>query len=251
MRPIFRLSVRQLASRSKLILILLLALLPIALAALVSATLNEDETSNGDFINVLLDGLLIAVILPIVTMVLATSSFGNEVEDRTLSYLVLKPVRRSLIVLPKLLASIVVGGLVLIASGVVATLLGASSLGAAIVVLDGNVQAALALVVALSAGVVTYAAIFTWAGVISSRAIAFALVYVFVWEGLISTYLGGVRYLSVRGYTLAILHGMDDKSFGPLDERVIEFPAALVGAAVTTAAFFWLTVRRLRRMDVP
>ena len=251
MGTLFRLSVRQLASRSRLLLILLLALLPVALAALVSATLGEDQTSNEEFINTLLDGLLIAGILPIVTMVLATAAFGNEVEDRTLSYLVLKPVRRSLIVLPKLLASIVVGGMVVVASGVVATLLGASDIGAVIVVLDGSAQAALAVGVALLAGAVTYAAIFTWAGLISSRAIAFALVYVFLWEGLISTFLGGVRYLSVRGYTLSILHGLDGQSFGALDSRVIEFPAALVGAAVTTAGFFWLTVRRLRRMDVP
>ena len=109
-------------------------------------------------------------------MVLATAAFGNEVEDRTLSYLVLKPVRRSLIVLPKLLASIVVGGMVVVASGVVATLLGASDVGAVIVVLDGSAKAALAVGVALLAGAVTYAAIFTWAGLISSRAIAFALV---------------------------------------------------------------------------
>jgi hypothetical protein len=54
----------------------------------------------------------------------------------------------------------------------------------------------------------------------------------------------------VRGYTLAILHGIDDKSFEALSERVIEFPAALAGAAAVTAVFFWLTVRRLRRMDV-
>jgi ABC-2 type transport system permease protein len=251
MLVLLRISVRQLASRSRLILILLLALLPVGLATLVSATLNEDSTSNGEFISTLLDGLLIAGILPIVTMVLATASFGNELEDRTLSYIVLKPVPRWLIVLPKLLGSIIVGGLVLIASGVVTTLLGASSLGAVLLVLDGNLQAALAVGLALLAGVVTYAAIFTWAGLVSTRAIAFALVYVFLWEGLISSFLGGVRYLSVRGYTLSILHGLDDKSFEPLGERVIEFPAALVGAAVTTAVFFWLTVRRLRRMDIP
>jgi ABC-2 type transport system permease protein len=251
MGPLFRLSVRQLASRSRLLLILLLALLPVALAALISALGEDGGSSNAGFINILLDGLLIAGILPIVIMVVATSAFGNEVEDRTLSYLVLKPIPRSLIVLPKLLASIVVGGLVLIASGVGATLLGASSIGEELLVLGGNFQAALAVVVALLAGVVTYTAIFTWAGLMSSRAIAFALIYVFLWEGLISSFLEGVRYLSVRGYTLAILHGMDDKSFEPLEQRVIEFPAAVVGAAAVTAVFFWLTVRRLRRMDVP
>jgi len=245
-------SVRQLASRSKLILIVLLALLPVALVTLISATLSEDETSsNAEFINTLLDGLLIAGILPIVTMVLATSSFGNELEDRTLSYLVLKPIPRWLILLPKLLASIVIGGLVVVASGVVATLLGGSSFGAVLLVLDGNLQAALAVGVAIFVGVVTYAAIFTWAGLMTPRAIAFALIYVFVWEGLISSFLGGVRYLSVRSYTLAIMHGLDDRSFEPLGERVIEFPAAVAGAAATTAVFFWLTVRRLHRMDVP
>ncbi|MEE9161987.1 MAG: ABC transporter permease subunit [Candidatus Neomarinimicrobiota bacterium] len=247
----FWFSVRQLATRRRLLLMLLLVALPIGLAALVSATLSEDESSNREFINNLLDGLLIAGILPIVTMVMATAAFGNELEDRTLSYLVLKPIPRSRIVLPKLLASIVVGGPLLVASGVGATLLGASGIGAALLVLDGDLQAAVAIGVALLVGVVTYAAIFTWAGLVTARALAFALIYVFLWEGLISTFLGGVRYLSVRGYTLAILHGLDDKSFDAIGDRVIEFPAAIAGAATVTVVFFWLTVLRLRRMDVP
>lgn len=230
---------------------LFLVALPIGLAALVSAILSEDESSNREFINNLLDGLLIAGILPIVTMVMATAAFGNELEDRTLSYLVLKPIPRSRIVLPKLLASIVVSGPLLVVSGVGATLLGASGIGAALLVLDGDLQAAVAIGVALLVGVVTYAAIFTWAGLVTTRALAFALIYVFLWEGLISTFLGGVRYLSVRGYTLAILHGMDDKSFDAIGDRVIEFPAAIAGAAAVTVVFFWLTVLRLRRMDVP
>ena len=251
MGPMLGLSFHQLASRRRLLVVVLLASLPVALAAIISATLSEDESPNGEFIDVLIDGLLVGAIMPLVTMVLATAAFGNEVEDRTLSYLVLKPVPRSLIVLPKLLASIIVVGPLLIASGVAATLLGASGVGAPLLVLDGDLQVAIALGVALFAGVVTYAAIFTWAGLFSTRALAFALIYVFLWEAIISTFLGGVRYLSVRGYTLSILHGMDKQSFEPLGERVIEFPAAIVGAVAVTVVFFWLTVNRLRRMDVP
>ena len=251
MGTVLRLSLRQLGGRWRLLLILLLAALPIALAALVSATLSEDESSNEEFINTLLDGLLIAGILPIVTMVLATASFGNEMEDRTLSYLVLRPVRRSLIVLPKLLAPIIVGGPVLVVSGIVATLLGGSSLGVVIVVLHGDGQAALAVGTAVLAGVVAYAAIFTWAGLMTTRALAFGLIYVFIWEALITSFLGGVRYLSIRAYTLAILHGMDDSSFASLEGRVIEFQAAIWGTIIVTLVFFLLTVRRLRRMDIP
>ncbi len=240
MVPVLLLSLRQLASRRRLLLIVLLAFLPVSLAVLISALAEGQSDLGQDIVNLLIDGMIVGAILPIVTIALATAAFGNELGDRTLSYLVLKPVPRSLIVLPKLLASIVVGGPLLIASGVVATLLGV-----------GGGQAALAVGVALFAGTVTYATIFTWAGLVSTHALGFSLIYVFLWEGLISSFLGGVRYLSVRGYTLAILHGIDDKSFEALGQRVIEFPAALVGAAAVTAVFFWLTVSRLRRMDVP
>lgn len=241
MGPIFRLSLHQLAKRWRLLLIMLLATLPVALAAGISAFAGEGESYKADFINNLLDAMLIAAIMPIVTIALATRAFGDELEDRTLSYLVLKPVPRWRIVLPKLLSSIVICGPLLIASGAVATLLG----------LDGSGQAAVAVGVALFAGVVAYAAIFTWAGLISTHALSFGLIYVFLWEGVGSTFLGGVRYLSVRGYTLAILHGIDEKSFEMLGQRVIEFPAGIVGAAAVTIVFFLLTVRRLRRMDVP
>ena len=248
---VFRLSMRQLAGRWRVVLILFLASLPIALAAIVSATLGEDETSAEGFTNTLLDGLMIAGILPIISMVLATAALGNEVEDRTLSYLVLKPIPRWQIVLPKLLAVIAVGGPVLVAGGVIATVLGASDLGAVIVPFDSRLQATFAVGLALFAGVVAYSSLFVWAGLMTNRALAFGLMYVFVWEGLLSTYLGGIRYLSVRGYTLAILHGNYEDGFEPLADRVIELEAAFVGAAVVTIVFFLLTVRRLTRMDVP
>ena len=251
MGPTFRLSLRQLASGRRLLLISLLALVPVGLAALISFTVGQDDPSNRDFTNSMLDGLLIGGILPIVTMVLASATFGNELEDRTLSYLVLKPVARSRIVLPKLLAPISISGPILVASGIATMIIGTSALGVALLELDNGVRAVLAVGVALLAGVVTYAAIFTWAGLVTTRALAFGLVYVFLWEGLISSFLGGVRYLSVRGYVLAIMHGIDDVNFGSLENRVIEFPAAIAGAIAVTLVFFLLSVRRLRKMDVP
>ena len=242
MYPMFLLSLRQLTGRWRLLLILLLAALPVALAVLISTLANGEDAYETNFINTLLDGMLVGGILPIVMMVLATAAFGNELEDRTLSYLVLKPVPRPLIVLPKLLASIVVSGPLLVASGFATALLG----------LGGGGQAGVAVGAALLAGVIAYGAIFTWAGLMSTRALAFGLIYVFLWESLISRYLVGIRYLSVRAYTMSILHGIDEKSFDAvLGNRVIEFPTAIVGAAAVTVVFFWLTVRRLSSMDVP
>ncbi len=241
MGPILWLSLRQLGGRMRLAIVLLLAALPVALAVIIFFTAGDEAGYESDFVNVLLDGMIVGGIMPIVTMALSTAVFGNELEDRTLSYLVLKPIPRWRIALPKLLAPIVIAGPLLVASGVAATIIG----------LDSGPRAAAAVGAALFAGVVTYAAIFTWAGLISTRAIAFALIYVFLWEGLISSFIHGVDYLSVRGYTLAIMHGIDETGLQVLSSRVIGLPAAAVGAGAVTVGFFLLAVRRLRTMDVP
>ena len=240
MGPVFWLSLRQLTGRWRLALIFLLAALPVGLAVILSLTAGGGDDS-GIFINLLLDGMLVAAILPIVTMALSTAAFGNEVEDRTLSYLVLKPIARWRIAMPKVLASIAISGPLLVASGVAAALLG----------FDGDVRAAVAVGVAIFAGVAAYAAVFTWLGLLTNRAIAFALIYVLLWEGVIGTFLQGVNYLSVRGYTLAIMYGINETGFEELGSRVIEFPAGIVGAVVVTVVFLFLLVRRLHRMDVP
>ena len=241
MRAIFGLSIRRLTGRWRISLIMLLAALPVGLAVIIRLTVSDDVTFHEDFTDILLNGMLVAGILPIVTMALATSSFGNELEDKTLGFLALMPVARWRIVLPKVLASLIICGPLLVISGVVATLLG----------FDGEIRPALAVAVALAAGVVAYAAIFTWAGLATSRALPFALVYVLLWEEVMSTFMSGVDYLSVRGYTLGIMSGMDPSSFPTLEDSVIEFPVAIGGAAIVTVVFLWLGVRRLQRMDVP
>jgi len=237
MKPIFLLTLRQLSSRRRLLLLILLAALPVVLAYF----LTEESDFGEGFINVVIDGMIFAAILPIIMMVLATVAFGHEVEDRTLSTLMLKPIPRSRIVLPKLLASIAIGGPLVIASGVIATLLGP----------EGNGQAALAVGMALFAGVVTYAALFTWLGLVTSRAVGLAVIYVFLWEGILSTFVESIRYLSIRGYSLSLLYRIDENSYSVLSDRVLSFPPALVGAVAVTVVFFLLTVRHLRKMDVP
>jgi len=241
MGPVFWLSLRQLTGRWRLALIFLLAALPVGLAIIVSIVDGDADDFDESFINILLDGMLVAAILPIVTMALSTAAFGNEVEDRTLSYLVLKPIARWRIAMPKVLASIAISGPLLIASGVAAALLG----------FDSDVRAAVAVGVAIFAGVAAYAALFTWLGLLTNRAIAFALIYVLLWEGVIGSFLQGVNYLSIRGYTLAIMYGINETAFEELGSRVIEFPAGIVGAVAVTVVFLLLLVRRLHRMDVP
>ena len=237
---LFSLALRQALTRRKLALLAILALLPLGFAAF-QRTIDPSGGADG-MLNGVFDTLMLSITLPLTVMTLATGAFGNEIEDRTLSLLTTKPVPRAAIVLAKIAATVAVAGPLAAAVAALITIMahdGGAAQGAA-------VGAAGALI-----AVVTYASLFTWAGLVTTRALAFGLIYVLLWEGLLVSILEGLRYLSVRGYTLGALAGLDDSAFSAFSSDAIELPAALIGAAAATLLFFLLTLRRLVRMDVP
>lgn len=231
---LFVLALRQALTKRKIALLILLALLPMGLAVILDATVAESGTLTGS----VLGGLVISVTLPLGVMVLATGAFGNEVEDRTLSLLTTKPVPRWTIVLAKSAATVVVTAPLMAVIAAIITAMDPNGTG------NAPVAAALAVVV----GIVAYASAFTWLGLLTTRALGFGLVYVLLWEALITSFLSGTRYLSIRSYMFGTAHGLNDTAFG--EELTIELPAALVGAALVTVVFFLLALRRLSRMDI-
>jgi len=87
-----------------------------------------------------------------------------------------------------------------------------------------------------------------WLGLVSTQAIGLGLLYIVLWEGFFSGFVSGVRLLSIRHYAIAIMHGLDARRFA---NTGLSFTAALVLSAVVLGGFLLLSVRRLRRMDVP
>lgn len=238
MTPLLVLSLRQAVGGRRIWVMLLLVAIPVALAGLLRAFGADISTLHlsDDITN----RLLISMVLPLVMLVLATASFGNELDDHTLTYLVLKPISRWSIVVPKLVAPFIVGGALVAASGAVASLL----------ITGGDPGQAATTVAAVLVGSAAYASAFNWAGLVTRNALAFGIVYVFVWEAFLTDFLGGIRFLSVRQYTLAIVHGLDGERLADAGVE-LSLGGGLFGAAVVFAVFLVLTVRRLTSMDVP
>ena len=230
---LFMLALRQAVTRRKVALLIILALIPLGFASILVSV----DAGDGALIGPVLGGLVIYVTLPITVMVLATGAFGNEVEDRTLSLLTTKPVPRWTIVLAKFAATVVVAAPLMAAVAAIITMMDP----------EGTGNAPLAAAVAVVVGVVAYASAFTWLGLLTTRALGFGLVYVLLWEALITSLLSGTRYLSIRSYIFGTAYGLNDV-FG--EELTIALTPSLVGAALVTAGFFLLTVRRLGRMDI-
>jgi ABC-2 type transport system permease protein len=234
------LTLRQLLGRGRMIGIGLLALLPVGLA--VAYRLGSEDDDRQRWVGeVLLEGLVTTTLLPLVALVVGTAVLGAEIDDGTAVHLLSKPVRRSRIVLGKLLAAWLVTTVTVVLSALVSGWIGLGGVAG-----EGLLPG---FAVALTFGALAYCALFLMLSLVTSRALIVGLVYVLVWEGLVNGFLSGTRLLSIRHYTLAIADAFVD-----LPRAVFSAPLGLgsgvvMGVLVTLGAT-WYAVRRLRRFEI-
>jgi len=237
MGSVYRLTLRQLSSRGRMVIMTLLAALPVVTAVLTLRA--TDAPSVAQFETAALSALLAGSIVPLVVLAIAAAAFSNEVEDRTLANLTLSPLPRWEIAVPKLLAVLTIA----------VPFAAVSAFATGYVAFLADARATIAITVGAIAAVALYGSAFTWLGLVTTQAIGVGLLYVVLWEGFFSGFVSGVRLLSIRHYAIALMHGLDPRRFAGTDH--LSLPAAVVVSGVVFAGFIWLSIRRLRRMDVP
>ena len=237
MRSVYLLTLRQLSGRWRLLIMTALASFPVIMAVL---TLRDDDAPTvADFEQVVFSAMLAGSILPLVVLAIAGAAFSNEIEDRTIANLTLAPIPRWQIVVPKLLATI----------SIAAPFIAVSAFLTTHVAFIGDTRATVAVVVASLVAVAMYASAFVWLGLVSTQAIGLGLLYIVLWEGLFSGFISGVRLLSIRHYSIGLMHGLDARRFA--NGSHLGFVPVIIICALVFTAFLWMSVRRLRRMDIP
>lgn len=239
MRSVYLLSLGQLLGRWRLLIMTVLASLPVLITLL--AVGDTTAPSVDAFERMVLNGMIAGSITPLVVLAIATAAFANEIEDRTLANLTLSPIPRWQIVVPKLLAVISVAAPFIVISALVTSHFAFLA----------DARATLAVTGAALASVVLYSAAFVWLGLVTTQAIGIGLLYIVLWEGFFSGFVPGVRMLSIRYHSIALMHGFDERRFDFAADGLLGFGVAIAMAVVVVGAFLLLSVRRLRRMDVP
>ena len=214
-----------------------LAAMPITVAALTLRSTSAPSVS--DFEEIVFSVMLAGSIAPLVVLAIGTAAFANEIDDRTLANLTLAPIRRWQIALPKLLAAITLAAPFIALSAVVTSH----------IAFLGDTRATVAVTASLLVGVALYSSAFVWLGLVTTQAIGIGLLYIVLWEGFFAGFVAGVRLLSIRHYAIALMHGLDDRRFAADDH--LSLGVAIATCVIVLGGFLWLSVRRLRRMDVP
>ncbi len=237
MGSVYRLTLGQLTGRWRLAIMTALAAMPVLIAALIVG--SGDAPSVAEFEQVVFGAMLSGAIAPLVVLAIAGAAFANEVEDRTLANLTVTPLPRWRIAVPKLLATISIAGpFIALSAGVTAY-----------TAYLGDLRATISVTVSALAGVALYASMFVWLGLVTTQAIGLGLLYIVLWEGFFSGFVEGVRLLSIRHYAIALMHGLDPRRFA--EGQHLSLVAVIVVSAVVAGGFLMLSIRRLRRMDVP
>ena len=247
--PVTTQTVRQLAGGRTARLVWALSFLPVVFALIY--LVRPEGVTPAEFLNGIFAQFVVPTLLPITVLIPATAAFGNELEDRTLLYLTLKPVSRLRIVLGKTLG-VLLTTLPAVLLGLAATAavagVGGRWRGAPVgtETVAGLLPATLA---AAAGGTVLIACVFLAASLFVPRALLAGIVYIFVWESLLGRLLPGIQAISIRHQVLSLYSRLSDV---PLTEQpgAATVGGALAAIAVVSLVALGLATLRLRSLDL-
>lgn len=233
LRALYRLVLRHQVTTARLALFALVAGVSLVVALLVGSRSADRLADTTGFVAVLGLGLIV----PVVSLVLGSAALGEWIDDETLVYVWLRPVRRLWIALGATAAALTVSVPV-----TVIPLTAAAAIGS-----GGDLDVVTGTLVSTLWASVAYTGLFVLAGLVLRRALLWGLVYVFVWEFFVARSGAGAARLSINTYAASLLARFTDVDL-PLAERAL-WTSYLVPVAVAAVALA-LTTWRLNRASV-
>lgn len=239
-RTVLWLTWRQLFSGRRVWFALAFALAPLAFTLAFRLVADDGDASRVVFYQGVSREIALGVLLPLAGVVFGSTAFGGEVDDGTLVYLLVKPVPRWALVLSKF----AVATLSTLAIGVVALTLPWLALRNPALPL--NMLTAFLIAAAVASAI--YVALFLSLGLTTKRALVAGLIYVILFEGVISRNLQGLRVFSVREYALAVAQAASNGTI-VMPGAVTMSTVRWMGTIMFLGAMIW-TLRKLLRYEV-
>jgi ABC-2 type transport system permease protein len=238
MKPLvglYRLLLHQQLTRGRVVLALVLSGLAMLVTVLIARNADTGDQIEATVGFLSLFGL--GLMVPILSLVLASSSLGQLVEDQILVYLWLRPNPRWMLATAAWLAAATVAVPVSVVPLTVAAAVGSGG--------DSSTMGAVAASMAL--GALAYTGLFTLLGLLVRRSLIWGLAYLFIWELFVARVGQGAARLSINTYPASVLAKMTDIEL-PQAERAlgsgVVVPILAAGVAVA------LTAWRLNRANV-
>src|SRR6516165_5043301 len=211
----------------------LLFAIPPLILVLVTVLLRLAHPNDASWPSQIVGIFGFTVVLPLTALITGTSVLGAEVDEGSIVHLLATPVPRLVVMWSKYVVAVL-----LTAAGVAGP-----GLPAGVIATGGLTKLTVGLFVAALAGSVMYNAVFVMISVLTTRAIAYGLAYIVVWEGLLANFVSGARLLSVGHYSLGVANGIAHD--GTNLNAGISLGTSVVMGLIVTAVTIVIAVRAL------
>lgn len=181
--------------RPKRIGLWVLIVFVLALITVLISRVSPDATPEKTYLQ--MSSIIVYRVLALAAAIFATAVVSAEVEQKTIVYLLTRPIPRWKLIVFRSLAAAVVVFLVGVASGLAVSFAahGAGGLNNEYLTRD---------LVGFAVGALAYVGFFTLLSLIINRSMIVSLLYAFGWETIVPNMPGDVRVLSISNYLQVI-----------------------------------------------
>lgn len=255
---VFDVSLGQMLWSRRSLFLALLVFGPVVLALAIRAALVWDlgppraPRPGGPVLFGLMVWLLyIRFIVPVLGVFYGTSLIADEVEDKTLTYLFVRPIPRASVLMGKYLAYVVCTSLLVLPSLTAVYLLIVPIRGGHIGMTFPTLLADLGMLVV---GLVSYGAVFAFVGARFKRPLVAGLVFALGWEPGVLIFPGYLKRFTVGYYLQALVpHAMPSESAATVLLRIVrDVPSVSVSLwslALITGVMLWFAGRAVTRRE--
>jgi ABC-type transport system involved in multi-copper enzyme maturation permease subunit len=246
---VFDLSVGEMLWSRRTIFMALVVGAPVFIALLLrvlvglGAPLLEDPRNGGPEIRMTgpsIFGLMIWVFylrftVPILGVFYGTSLMADEIEDKTITYLFTRPIRRGAVLLGKYLAYLACTIFVVLPSVMLVYLLVVPMRGT----LGGSFIDLVKDLLLLTLGLASYGALFAFVGAKFKRPLMIGLIFIFGWEQAALAFPGYLKRFTVAYYLQGLVpHAMPNDGVISIVQGIFRESPSLMGSLLGLAVIF-------------
>ena len=189
--------------------------------------------------------------VPVLAVFYGTALMADEVEDKTITFLFTRPIRRGAVLLGKYLAYLACTVLVVLPSVMLVYFLIVPRLGGSLAATFPALVKDLAI---LTLALAVYGAVFAWVGAQFKRPLVTGLIFLFGWEPAVLVFPGYLKKFTVMHYLQALVpHTMPSDSALSFLQAVFQDTPSLTTCVLMLTAimgvFLFLAVRTVERRE--
>ena len=215
----------------------LLFAIPAVILIVLTLVLRVSRPAGTPWPDTVLGDFGFSVLLPLTALIIGTGVLGAEIDDGSVLHVLATPVPRHTVLISKYLVAV---GLTVVFAAIPEYLAGTIATGPAS-------RLTIGLLVGALVAAVVYNAAFIMLSVLTRRAVVVGLLYLLVWEGLLSNLVPAVRLLSAGSYSLSVATSIAHNT--ALNGH-LAIGTAIGLAVISTAVMLVLGIRRLSAFTI-